>query len=766
MVYHTAYKKVMHYIRWLLFIILTGNLIQCVNPQITGDSIVLWRDIHSLDEIHTGRFAWGQDRLVTDRIDTLFTPQETFRLMAREITPTQWNAQAGGCLRIPAGIKVTLGYFQFQGAAPTDTLIIVDGGSLELIGCDIFGPAGGGIIVRNGGKVTLSRSRIQDITRPVSSRNGVVDFAYVQVKNARETAVVIQGGTGHRLKGLDIQDIDGSGVVISNSPDARFNQIKIAAVSGDGIQSTHMGQLQLDSIQIRKAGGHGLFLTDIENLIIRETKVSDSQLTGVVLEQVTQSQLVRVTSTKNGQNGLRASLFDTLQISKTLLYKNGHRGGVFDRGINLRFSNGVSSENRQSGLWIYDVNSGYLDSMQVKLNQIADSSAGVFVAEMDSMTVQNSEIQFNVGRGLVLQPMLKARLANNDFYKNDQSGAVIRSVGELVITDNRFAHNSTGIDLAGIGNIIHQKNLYEANVVGLVAKASNLTSDKNEYSRHEMTGIELLDSRFSGREETLVGNRFGLTGVGGSLEFHDGYLVENGVGIFVKASPVNIQETRFERGETGVQLKDVTTGMIQYSQFAEQTRRAVHVEASATVILTNNNITNTPLGISVKENAFVNLSRNDIRNSADAGLVWDWVENGVMRYNLLVKNEVGIRATHGSQLPAIENNTLVENERCFQGVRARDLVVLYNIFQANRLITQEPMGPVPGAGGTWEYNCLWKNESTPEVALNKKAGNFVADPVFQQQYYLKSASPCLEVGPERRLAGARGLTPANKPKTE
>ncbi|MCF7903174.1 MAG: right-handed parallel beta-helix repeat-containing protein [Candidatus Marinimicrobia bacterium] len=766
MVYHVAYKKVMHYARWLLLIILAGNFIQCVNPQITGDSIVLWRDINSLDEIHTGRFAWGQDRLVTERLDTLFTPKETFRLMAREITPTRWNAQDGGCLRISAGIKVTLGYFQFQGAAPTDTLIIVDGGSLELIGCDIFGPAGGGIIVRNGGKVTLSRSRIQDITQPFSSRNSVIDFAYVQVKNARESGVVIQGGTGHRLKGLDVQNIDGSGVVISNSPDARFSQIKIAVVSGDGIQSTHMGQFQLDSIQIQKAGGRGLFLTDIENLRIWDTKISDSELAGVVLEQVNQSHLVRVTSTKNGQDGLRASLFDTLKISQSLLYKNGQRGGAFEQGINLRISNGVSSENQLSGLWIYDVDSGYLDSMQVKLNQVADSSAGVFLAEMDSLIIRHSEIQYNVGNGMVLGPMPQARLSSNAFYKNVQSGAVIRSVGELDVTENHFARNVTGLELVGIRNLIHQRNVYEENVVGLVAKESNLQSEKNEYSRHEMTGIELLDSRFSGRVETLAGNRFGLTGVGGSLEFHNGYLVENGVGIFVKTSPVYIQETRFERGETGIQLKDVTTGMIQNSHFAEQTRRAINVEESATVILTNNNITDTPLGISLKGNEFVNFSRNEIRYSSDAGLVWDWVENGVIRFNLLVKNEVGIRVTTGSQLPAFENNTMVENDRCFQGVRAQDLVVQYNIFQANRIVTQEPMGPAPGAGGVWEYNCLWKNESVPDVALDKKAGNFVADPVFQQQYYLKSASPCLEVGPERRLAGARGLTPAIKPKTE
>ncbi|MCF7797392.1 MAG: right-handed parallel beta-helix repeat-containing protein [Candidatus Marinimicrobia bacterium] len=751
----------------VVFSMLLGmQFMQCVNPQITGERLVLWRDINGLDEIHTGRFSWGHDRLVTGMLDTFYTAKNSFQLMARELQPTVWNAQDGGCLVIPSGVQVSLGYFRFQGNAPTDTLIIVDGGVLRLTGCDIAGPAGGGIIVRNGGRLILSESRILDIDRPLRSENGELDLAYVQVQDARGPGVEIRGGSKHRLKGLDIRKIDGVGVDISRVGESHLNQINLKAISGDGIQSTRIGQLHLDSIQIQETGGRGLFLTQIEKLRIGDVKISSSGLTGAEMNRVDRADVVRLTSTKNGLDGLRVALFDTLKISQSLLYKNGQRGGVFEEGLNLYLTNGVSSENQGSGLWIHDVDCGILDSMQVKLNQIADSTAGIFISGMDELSIQHSHVQYNVGNGLVVGPMPAARLVRNTFIKNLQSGAVIQSVQDLVLDENQFMRNVTGMELTGIGNLLHRGNVYAENSIGLVAKASSLQSEKNAYSRQEVTGVELMDSHYNGGMETFIGNRFGLTAVGGSVNFHNGELVGNGVGIYVKASSVNIQETNFEHGETGIHLKEITTGMIQNSHFSEQTGRGVEVESSGTLIFSNNRVVNTPLGVRLQDNDFVNFSRNEISNSSGAGLVWDRNGNGILRYNIIVNNDTAVRVMSDHQIPAFENNTLVANGVCFDGVHARDVVARYNIFQGNRMITREPMGPSPVAGGTWEYNCFWENESVPDAALDKAAGNFTAQPVFQPQYYLKSASPCLEVGPERRLAGARGLTPAIKPKTD
>ena len=741
--------------------------IQCVNPQITADGIVFWRDIHTLQDRHLGKLSYGEDRLQIARFDTLLKPAEDFVLSGRDLDGTVWDSQNGGCLRIPAGVSVSLSQFRFIGKAQADTLIIVEGGTLTLEGCELRGPAGGGIFIRNGGRLIIGNSELLNLSRAIDLQNSVLELKHCNITGISGDAVRLAGSGTHSINGLSIANIDGAGISVTGASSVEFKNISVNKVSQSGFEFVQTNHVHLDSVKIEEAGENGINLSRCDTIQFSNMSIEKCQGSGISGRDTRKLRVSQVSTAYNHQNGIEIIQFDSLMIDAVRSRKNGVAGVVIQSGSGFEISQTDASENVTSGLQITDVSGGSIMATRVNLNENMGLSAGIEISKMDSITLSDSFIGLNLHDGLRISDTRIATVSRNDFQKNGRTGIDLNRLDVANFAQNQLTENLTGADISEVDSLVHSQNRYEKNQNGLVSSGSHISSDFNQYYLQQVNGIQLVNSKFTSFGDEALGNAIALTGSKSDVVWYNGNFGENDLGISLEQSTLNMQSSIFSGGKRSVAINQSPFTTIQNCQFARQSEMAVAVSHSQALRITNNAVKDLPNGFDFRTTSDIEFTHNDLERVSGTALGWSQIGSGSIAYNLLIENGTAIKLSNNSGKTIVENNTFIENQTCLAGGPPPLLSVGYNIFQSNASILDAPgLLSQNGEWSNWTYNCFWQNAGIPQGLINPQAGNFIADPVFYDGQYLRTGSPCLAVGPGKRLVGGRGLSPALKPVTD
>lgn len=751
------------WIKYFPPIVLIGILVQCVNPQITSDGFVVWRDISSLDHRHQGRFQFGQDRLIALRIDTLLQPSESFTLSGRELEGSYWGSQNRGCLRVPSGVTVNLRYFNFVGKSPLDTLIIVDGGTLVLENCELSGPAASGIMVRNNGLLRIRTTELIKMNGPILINNSQLDLADCSIELSSGDAINIASEYSQKISHLTISEIDGNGIISTGTGELFLSNIAITRTMHSGINLIACERITLDSTTIHHAGGNGLIVSNCANLKMNYADISGCQHAGIMITDTPVLSFTNLSVESNQDNGIEIVQFDSLSVEQTSARKNGKTGIFVSTGSYFNLNEVQCAENGESGFVSHNTIYGSINSTQIKLNDSQNQNAGMDLSIMDSVSIQSSDFGFNLNSGLRLTDIPYVKMSGNQFLKNGQSGADLQNIHKVRLLQNGFLENDIGVVASAVDSLIHIQNRYENNGIGFSAVVSKINSRFNDYSYQQNAGIHLTGSAITIWSDKFTNNQTGLVSTKSEISISESSFEENDLGCSLDASNLNLQGVQFSFGKQALSINDSPQVLIQNCEFRMQESRAANISKSHSLTFSNNNILDMPIGFDINATDNVVFTHNNLERISDKALILKSAKSSSIQYNLFIENMSSIYLLDNKVLPGIENNTFVRNTVCFDGGLLEGLPVSYNIFQGNESLGRDLNGAGKSDWTHWTYNCFWKNGVVPEKLLNETSGNFIADPVFHDSHFLKAGSPCLAVGPGKRMVGARGLSPALKP---
>ncbi len=736
----------------------------CFNPQVNTNGISLWRDIHSLDQVRTSRFQISRDRLIVPRLDTLWRPTESLRLASDQLSPTQWCSKGGGILRIGKGVSVALSFFKFRGTQKSDTLFIVDGGELQLNDCQISGPAGAVIILRNHAKLKLVNSFVQNAGHVILSDNSEVFSDSLIVNNIHGDAITIGGAVSSSLTNVAIRKVDGVGVTVYDGPATELKRLWVSKTAGAGIYLHNMDRILMDSLFIQDCGQVGLEVRQSSELLGNHLSISNVRQPGMTINEVTSVKLSGLNLTRNSTSGAIITKVDTLSIAASNFSKNALSGLEISQSKIVSISDCQATENGGAGILMRQVGLLNCSRNLFKLNQGEQGGAGLALSRIDSGFVAKNQFAFNLPSGLSVSNSRSVTGSGNVFQQNDSvGGEFVDLSGALALIDNQIIQNPLGFKVSRVPLLIHTGNKYSHNAAGIKStEVEDLQSRNNQYFLQSGTAVEIQNSSAEFADESFLGNRIGILATDASVQCSYTKISNNTVGMKLNGGSLRLDYTEFQSGDTSIAVQTDKPLLIQNCQFKFSRVAGLVAWSSAPITFTNNLLQEIPTGLKVVHSPKVIISHNRFEKNSTSGIVLSDQTQAGLTFNLFLYNNVVLNLS-GGVVTELGNNTYIGNSTVFKESIPSELPVTYSIFQGNHSLGFGDNQRSAINWKLWQYNCFWQNDDLPRQIKAQGAGNFTADPVFQLEYFLKTGSPCLSVGPNNRLVGAKGLTPVIKP---
>ena len=203
-----------------------------------------------------------------------------------------WWSGAHGCLAVPAGVSVSLRGVRLN----TDHVapLITTQGTLQATDLQLRVSSGVGILVVDGGSLSLSSSLIEGGRDGVAVRDGDATLVQVRLHNQRRNAIVISVGARAALTAVTCQQV-GCGLRARGT--AVLDRLRVLGALQDGIVVGAGGRLEGGSgSEVRRCQGDGVRILGQGVAVLSGVQISDNQGAGVLLLSTARAELHNVES--------------------------------------------------------------------------------------------------------------------------------------------------------------------------------------------------------------------------------------------------------------------------------------------------------------------------------------------------------------------------------------------------------------------------------------------------------------------------------------
>jgi len=228
------------------------------------------------------------------------------------------------------------------------------------------------------------------------------------------------------------------------------------AVAGNVIAAANLNFLWIEGTIDASANSQGLFWENIRFSTLRNLSVTNAVKDGVMLRGVSNSEIIGLTSARNGGNGNGVSLgqgSNYNSFSDITVVSNGSNGLFLSNTANNDFTRLSSTDNRGNGLFLNDASRNRFSDLVITNNGFGQANSGIAFggASSNGNLFNNGILASNEGFG-ILGPHNDNIFTNTTVASNGSGGislvvggnAVLMNTTLVANTDENIGFNSDG----------------------------------------------------------------------------------------------------------------------------------------------------------------------------------------------------------------------------------------------------------------------------------------------------------------------------------
>ncbi|MCF7807244.1 MAG: right-handed parallel beta-helix repeat-containing protein [Candidatus Marinimicrobia bacterium] len=680
------------------------------------------------------------------------------RILGRHKDRPMWQANERGALTVSSGARVRILDFNFRGAASTDTLIIVEDGTLLLENCDIWNPGGSGIYLGKGSALLLKNVRFSQVKEhAIYGEPGVVRLEDCRMDLGGNTAILA----------------DSTGLF-------EAHRVQVSGTMGRGIELNGCNEVWLDSVDVEDSFEDGVHINDCRYVLLEHLKTAKNGRNGLTVSNSGLSGFMGVSAVGNLVSGLAVSDIDTLKMTRVELIGNADQGGILQRVGRVRLADMVIGHNAVIGLVLeaceqvdmrystfqanlkLGLQADALGSFNMSMVSFLHNGAGLRVQSSDTLHISRSILKENKGDAIHLSDGESLTFTGNTLI-NNVNALKVKNFAQTNLDSNEFSGNDLGMDLRLSGHLDSHANIWDHNKVGLhlseVYAVKSIDDRWVQNSDHAVESMSVADFVLQGA--IIRHNRNGILFNDVSSKAEDCWIDTNaGFGLKGLNSNVAISNSHLRQNVTALELGDGSGARITQCIFKENLL-SVLSDANSDLSLSFSTIEGGGSGLVMEDYAQAEIISNYIDNLDGYAVEISGpnIQSVYMRQNVVANSGGIIKSKSRNGRAEIENNTFAGNTQSFKMEKGTIGALDHNIFHATGSFDLDIVADLDDV----QWNCFGADTSySGYEAL--RAHNMFLDPKFGENYFLTAESPCLNGGNGGQLIGALGVQGISRPK--
>lgn len=752
----TKHSRFSHHGTWII-LVLSILLSSCSHGLRIKNLVNYPLNLSSLDAIDSLKVSPDVIRYTGNDSPSFRNFDKDIRIQGRHDVRPVWIAQDQGCLKVSEAANVHILDFDFQGLVGDTALIRVSSGSLILENCD------------------FSDTGIWTIQ--------VDSSAYLELRNVRFTNLgdgAIQLGGG-RVKIFNSQfDMAGKTAIHASSGGLlEAHNVILSNTMGTAMQLSSVEEVWLDSVKVMDSFQDGIKLKNCEYVLLNHVESKGNGQNGLTIEKSSISALLNYSAIGNLVHGMMIQDVDTLRVLNSEFVANGETGATIQAVNRSRMAGLSVGHNKGEGFRIRGGNELLIHHSIFQANQtVALNVDSVASAEIKHLSVANNGegIQIRHFKDILFRNNLLTTNANTavefsdgnevsasiNLINDNQKGMLIHDVLHLELDSNRVASNALGTDFRSIATLNMSQNIWEDNKSGsYLSNMGFISSSQDRWVSNSGNAFEILSAKdFILAKAVLTGN-----GNGGLLNQASARLEtcrldsSGGFALKLMNGSLFVNQSEFYSNITGIDLAEGSRARIVQSNF-KNNDLAIDVKASVSISMSFCKVYESRGGLRIGNYADAEILSNHFYEIDDYSVKLTGPHLQALHMKQNVINQTGgiLWSNSNSGKIRISNNTFASNKGNFD-LRPQTLSQLdHNIFYRSGHFELDILTDLKGSG----WNCFFpkSEESHPETYRDL---NLYVDPQFDEKYYLKLQSSCLNGGENGSLIGALGALSEKRP---
>ncbi|MEV7773080.1 right-handed parallel beta-helix repeat-containing protein [Kitasatospora sp. NPDC086791] len=217
--------------------------------------------------------------------------------------------------------------------------------------CEIDGGETTGIWVGDSSGPSLARTVVRDCADGVELTGGsAADVDRMEVRDVTGTGVLITDGANPRLRRVAVHRAKGDGVAALRDGRGQLENCEVLDAGRAGVRIAEGADIRLGSTVVRGAGGSGVLVGRVGTATLRDCEVSGAAEDGVTAEDGAELTCTRVRVTGNRRHGVRIGAGARAVLAQLTASENTGDGVRTDSVEAVRLTGCTLSRNRGSGL--------------------------------------------------------------------------------------------------------------------------------------------------------------------------------------------------------------------------------------------------------------------------------------------------------------------------------------------------------------------------------------------------------------------------------
>lgn len=689
-----------------------------------------------------------------------YTFLKDVRILGRHKDRPMWQAIDGGVLTVTDGAHVRILDFNFSGVDTTDTLIIVENGTLVLENCDIWNPGGSGIHLGDG--------------------------SILQLRNVRFSKLKDHGifGEPDVVKLTDCHfDLGGNSAIVSDSTELfEAHRVQVTGTMGRGIELNGCSEVWLDSVTVTDSFEDGLYIENCSFTLLQHVKTAKNGRNGLTLNNSQLSGIIGFSAVGNLVNGLNISNTDTLRMTRTELIGNADQGAKLDRVGQAKIEDMVVGHNAVEGLVLegceqvdlryatfqanleLGLRADSVQSFDMSLVSFLHNGDGLHIRASDTVSISRGILKENKGNAVSIERGEVFTFAHNSLIGN-VNGLQVENVQHSTLDSNSFSGHELAMNFRLSGHLFSNSNVWKDNKIGVnLTEVYAVQSANDRWLQNFDQALEAMSvSDFLLQNATIRDNRNGflLNDVSAKMEAC-GIDTNSGYGLKGLNSSIVMNTCNLDKNVTAIELGDGSGAKVTQSAFRENLL-SILSDANSDLSLSFSLIEGGGSGLVMENYAKADIISNRF-NGLDGyalEITGPHIRSVYMRQNVVSESEGVIKSKSRSGNADLVNNTFVGNTQNFEMGAGTIGALDHNILHGGGPFDLQ----VVENAAAIRWNCFGADTSGSGYSILKDTNLFM-DPKLDANYFLGADSPCLNGGQGGQLIGAQGIRPPSRPKLE